>query len=275
LGGVRQPITVLFTDVAGFTPIAEALEPEAVMEKTSRYFSEVGHELVRTGATIDKYIGDSIMAFWNAPEPRADHVSCACLGALRAARRLDRLNAEFIAEGGLPMPTRFGLHTGDAIVGNVGSVDRINYTTLGHTVNLASRIEKLSKRYGTSLLVSEAVKAAAGEAFVFRFVDKVIPEGAHERIAIYELLGAMLDDEPDLRPDPKRSGTLDSWGGALVDIEAADWESACTKLRTLVAEAPDDALFRIHLDRCEAALREGSQRMASADGSDAGRSPSP
>ena len=150
LGGVRQPITVLFTDVAGFTPIAEALEPEAVMEKTSRYFSEVGHELVRTGATIDKYIGDSIMAFWNAPEPRADHVSCACLGALRAARRLDRLNAEFIAEGGLPMPTRFGLHTGEAIVGNVGSVDRINYTTLGHTVNLASRIEKLSKRYGTS-----------------------------------------------------------------------------------------------------------------------------
>jgi adenylate cyclase len=228
---------------------------------------------VRTGATIDKYIGDSIMAFWNAPEPRADHVSCACLGALRAARRLDRLNAEFIAEGGLPMPTRFGLHTGDAIVGNVGSVDRINYTTLGHTVNLASRIEKLSKRYGTHLLVSEAVRAAAGKAYVFRFVDNVVPEGAHERIAIHELLGAVLDDEPELRPDPNRAGTLDAWGRALVDIEAAAWEAACTKLHSLVAAAPDDVLFRVHLERCEASLREVSQRMASAD--HAGPRPSP
>ncbi|MET0429886.1 MAG: adenylate/guanylate cyclase domain-containing protein, partial [Microvirga sp.] len=246
------------------------LEPEAVMEKTSRYFSEVGHELVRTGATIDKYIGDSIMAFWNAPEPRADHVSRACLGALRGSRRLDRLNAEFIAEGGLPMPTRFGLHTGEAIVGNVGSVDRINYTTLGHTVNLASRIEKLSKRYGTSLLVSEAVRAAAGEDYVFRFVDEVIPEGAHERIAIHELLGAVIDDEPGLLPDPKRAGTLEPWCEALADVEAGDWNSACAKLRDLVAAAPDDVLFRIHLERCEAALRDNPQRTTPADGPEAG-----
>jgi adenylate cyclase len=274
LGGVRQPVTVLFTDVAGFTPIAEALEPEAVMEKTSRYFSEVGHELVRTGATIDKYIGDSIMAFWNAPEPRPDHVSRACLGALRAARRLDRLNAEFIAEGGLPMPTRFGLHTGEAIVGNVGSVDRINYTTLGHTVNLASRIEKLSKRYGTSLLASEAVRAAAGDAYVFRFVDRVVPDGAHETIAIHELLGVVLEDEPELLPDPIRAGTLEAWSDVLGDLDAAAWMSAVAKLRVLVAASPNDALFRIHLERCEAALRDGAPRTASGDGPDAGPRPS-
>ena len=103
------------------------------------------------------------MAFWNAPEQRADHVAMACLGALRASRRLDKLNAEFLREGGGEMRTRFGVHTGDAVVGNVGSVDRINYTALGHTVNMASRFEKLNKRYGTTILVSEDVRSAAGE----------------------------------------------------------------------------------------------------------------
>jgi adenylate cyclase len=207
-GGKRQPVTVLFTDVAGFTTMAEGLDPEQVMSKTSRYFSEVGSELVRSGATIDKYIGDSIMAFWNAPEEHEDHVSLACLGALRAARRLDSLNAEFIAEGGAPMRTRFGLHTGEAVIGNVGSVDRINYTALGHTVNIASRLEKLNKRYGTSILVSEAVREAATGEFVFRFVDTTVPDGAHQAIAIYELLGAARPDEPELAPLPERQETL-------------------------------------------------------------------
>ncbi|MBM6596723.1 adenylate/guanylate cyclase domain-containing protein [Microvirga pudoricolor] len=253
LGGVRQPITVLFTDVAGFTPIAEALEPEAVMAKTSRYFSEIGQELVRSGATIDKYIGDSIMAFWNAPEPREDHVALACLGALRATRRLERLNAEFIAEGGLPMHTRFGVHTGEAVVGNVGSVDRMNYTALGHTVNLASRIEKLSKRYGTTLLVSEAVKNAAGDGFILRFIDRVVPEGAHESIGIYELLGTTVGDEPELRPHPDRLDTLEDWKAALEAYEGGDWRGAADRLRDLVEAAPDDRLFRIYLGRSEAA----------------------
>jgi adenylate cyclase len=234
LGGKRQPITVLFTDVAGFTPIAEGLDPEEVMAKTSRYFSDVGREMVRSGATIDKYIGDSIMAFWNAPEPREDHISAACLGALRAARRLDRLNQEFLAEGGSPMPTRFGLHTGEAIIGNVGSVDRINYTALGHTVNMASRIEKLSKRYGTTILVSEAVRDGVGDGYVFRFVDKTTPEGAHREMAIYELLGANRPDEPELEPFPERLRTLRAWEEAYSSYATEDWPiraisfSSCT-----------------------------------------------
>lgn len=200
LGGIRQPITVLFTDVFGFTTMAETLGPEEVMAKTSRYFSEIGTELIRSGATIDKYIGDSVMAFWNAPERRDNHAALACLGALRASRRLDALNAEFLAEGGAAMRTRFGIHTGEAVVGNVGSVDRINYTALGHTVNMASRFEKMNKRYGTTILVSEDVRAAAGEDFVFRFVDRAVPDGAHSAIALYELIGAQIADEPALLP---------------------------------------------------------------------------
>jgi len=189
LGGRRQPITVLFSDVEGFTALAEGLPPEELMERTSRYFTALGEALIASGATIDKYIGDSVMAFWNAPEAQPDHVRRACLGALAAAERIDRLNAEFEAEGRLPMPTRFGLHTGEAVVGNVGSVDRMNYTALGHTVNVAARLEALNKIHGTRILVSEAVRQEAGEGFEFRFVGNEIPRGAREPVPIYALVG--------------------------------------------------------------------------------------
>ncbi|NIX78111.1 adenylate/guanylate cyclase domain-containing protein [Microvirga terricola] len=254
LGGKRQPVTVLFSDVAGFTTMAEGLDPEEVMAKTSRYFSEIGNELVRSGATIDKYIGDSIMAFWNAPDERQDHVAAACLGALRASHRLERLNAKFVAEGGAPMRTRFGMHTGDAVVGNVGSVDRVNYTVLGHTVNMASRFEKLNKRYGTTILVSEDVCAAAGENYLFRFVDRTVPEGAHRPMAVYELLGAMRPDEPELAPVPERLETLEAWEVVRALCEAGDWQTALGLLEKLVEAAPDDILFRVYLDRCRANL---------------------
>jgi adenylate cyclase len=189
LGGRRQPITVLFSDVEGFTALAEGLPPEELMERTSRYFTALGEALIASGATIDKYIGDSVMAFWNAPEAQPDHVRRACAGALAAAERIDRLNTEFEAEGRLPMPTRFGLHTGEAVVGNVGSVDRMNYTALGHTVNVAARLEALNKIHGTCILVSEAVRQEAGEGFEFRFVGNEIPRGAREPVPIYALIG--------------------------------------------------------------------------------------
>lgn len=254
LGGKRQPVTVLFSDVAGFTTMAEGLDPEEVMAKTSRYFSEIGNELVRSSATIDKYIGDSVMAFWNAPDERDDHVSVACLGALRASRRLDRLNAEFLAEGGLPMRTRFGMHTGDAVVGNVGSVDRVNYTVLGHTVNMASRLEKMNKRYGTTILVSEDVRTAAGEDYVFRFVDRTIPEGAHHPMAVYELLGQVRSGEPQLEPSSERLETLETWKAVCALCEVGDWPAALVQLEKLVEVASNDMLFRVYLDRCRASV---------------------
>ncbi|MGK9168840.1 adenylate/guanylate cyclase domain-containing protein [Inquilinus limosus] len=196
LGGRRQPITVLFSDVEGFTALAEGLAPEELMERTSRYFSALGEELIASGATIDKYIGDSVMAFWNAPEPQPDHVRRACIGALNAAARIDKLNAEFEVEGSRPMLTRFGLHTGDAVVGNVGSVDRMNYTALGHTVNVAARLEALNKIHGTTILASEAVRQEAGEEFEFRFVGNEVPRGAREPVPIYALVGLRGGAEP-------------------------------------------------------------------------------
>jgi adenylate cyclase len=212
LGGRRQPVTVLFSDVEGFTALAEGLSPEELMERTSRYFTALGEALIASGATIDKYIGDSVMAFWNAPEAQPDHVRRACLGALAAAKRIDELNAEFEAEGRRAMPTRFGVHTGEAVVGNVGSVDRMNYTALGHTVNVAARLEALNKIHGTTILVSEAVRQEAGEGFEFRFVGNVVPRGAREPVPIYALVGLCEDAS-----DATASGLRADIAGARAD----------------------------------------------------------
>ena len=189
LGGERKPVTVLFTDVTAFSTMAETLTPEEVMARTGRYFEVLGRPLMAGGATIDKYIGDSIMAFWNAPEDQPDHAALACRAVLEAAARVDALNAEFVAEGATPMLTRFGLHTGEAVVGNVGSADRMNYTVLGHTVNVAARLEGLNKSYQTRILVTDSVRVAAGAGFRFRYVDTIAPRGTREAIRIHELEG--------------------------------------------------------------------------------------
>jgi adenylate cyclase len=249
LGGKRQPLTLLFSDVVGFTAMAENLDPEALTSMMSRYFSEVGAALVESGGTIDKYLGDAVMTFWNAPVEQPDHVRRACLGALEAAARVTKLNVAFEAEGLPIMPTRFGLHTGEVVVGTIGSVDRVNYTALGHVVNLASRIEGLNKRYGTTLLVSDAVRQAAGDDFLFRYVDSVVPLGAMEPIALYELLGLRetLAEEND---------RVMLWDEACARYYARDWDGAQALFAKVLARWPDDRLCLLYRDRADLYRRE-------------------
>ena len=187
LGGSRRELTILFTDVVNFTGITESAEPTQVMLYTSRYFSAVSEAVMASKGTIDKFIGDGVMAFWNAPAEDPDHALNACAGALAFLRVNDRLNAEFEREGWPAYRTRIGLHTGEAVVGNIGSEDRMNYTALGATVNLAARLEGLNKNYGTSILVSAALRERASSRFVFRRVDRISPKGFAEAFDIYEL----------------------------------------------------------------------------------------
>jgi len=249
LGGKRQTLTLLFSDVVGFTTLAENLDPETLTQVASRYFSEVGAALVESGGTIDKYIGDAVMAFWNAPTPQPDHVRLACLGALAAAERVRKLNEAFQAEGDPVMPTRFGLHTGEVVVGTIGSVDRINYTALGHVVNLASRIEGLNKRYGTTILVSDAVRQGAGEDFLFRFVDSVVPAGATEPIALYELMGLA-----EKLPDTGQRVAL--WNEACARYYARDWDGVLARLDQMQERWPEDRLAQLYRDRADRHRRE-------------------
>jgi adenylate cyclase len=190
LGGVREEITVLFTDVRDFTTIAEAADPDILMHQTSRYFSVLTEAFLAEGGTIDKFIGDAVMVFWNAPNRQPDHVERACKAALAARLACEKLNSKFETEGLKPFFTRFGIHVGEAVVGNLGSTERMNYTALGNTVNLAARLEGLNKQFGTVILVSEDVYLRAQHCFQFRAFESVIAKGMTKETHVFELVGA-------------------------------------------------------------------------------------
>jgi adenylate cyclase len=190
LGGARREITVIFTDVQGFTTIAESADPDALMRQTSRYFTALTEAFLAEGGTIDKFIGDSVMVFWNAPHLQPDHIARACRAALGARMASEKLNGQFEAEGSPRFFTRFGIHVGEAVVGNLGSAERMNYTILGTTVNLASRLEGLNKDYGTSILVSEAVYSRVRQSFRFKSIASVVAKGMTMETRIYELIEA-------------------------------------------------------------------------------------
>jgi adenylate cyclase len=189
LGGVKQDITLVFTDVRGFTTIAESADPDVLMRQTSRYFSVLTEAFLAEGGTVDKFIGDAVMVFWNAPHPQPDHVARACRAVLAAKAAGERLNTEFEADGLKPFFTRFGIHVGEAVVGNVGSTERMNYTALGNTVNLAARLEGLNKETGTTVLVSEDVYRRVEGLFKFRALDAVVAKGMTKETRIFELTG--------------------------------------------------------------------------------------
>jgi adenylate cyclase len=188
LGGVRQEVTILFTDIYNFTGIAEATAPDVLMRQTSRHFTAVTKVFLAEGGTVDKFIGDAVMVFWNAPRPQADHVERACRAALAAKAASDDLNSEFAAEGLAPFNIRIGIHVGEVVVGNIGSAERMEYTALGTAVNLAARLEGLNKEYGTSVLVSEAVRERAGDKFAFRPLASVTAKGMSRPTRVCELL---------------------------------------------------------------------------------------
>jgi adenylate cyclase len=191
LGGVRREVTILFTDVTNFTGIAEAVDPDSLMRQTSRHFAALTEAFLAEGGTVDKFIGDSVMVFWNAPHLQRDHVERACRAALAAKAASDALNAEFEAEELPPFIVRLGLHFGDAVVGNVGSAERMNYTVLGNSVNLAARLEGLNKEYGTTILVSEAVRERVESCFRFKPIASVIAKGMTTETRVYELVEAV------------------------------------------------------------------------------------
>jgi adenylate cyclase len=190
LGGIREEITVVFTDVRDFTTIAESADPDILMHQTSRYFSVLTEAFLAEGGTVDKFIGDAVMVFWNAPNPQPDHVERACRAALAGRLACETLNSQFETEGLKPFFTRFGIHVGEAVVGNLGSTERMNYTALGNTVNLAARLEGLNKQFGTAILVSEGVYLRVQHCFQFRAFESVIAKGMTKETRIFELVRA-------------------------------------------------------------------------------------
>ena len=200
-GMEQRFMTILFSDVESFTAIAEQLSSQELSAQTSHYFETVTSTVAEEGGTIDKFIGDSVMALWGAPTVTEDHVFRACVAALRASRRMEQVNAQWATEGRKQMRVRFGVHCDTVVVGNVGSRARLNYTVMGDGVNVAARIEGLNKEFGTSICVSEDVYNRVSGRINVRPLGRVPVKGRKTEIKVYELLGVVGSNDPELVAD--------------------------------------------------------------------------
>ena len=208
LGGEGKEITVFFSDIRGFTPIAETMDPQRLVSILNRYFEVMSEEIVRTGGTIDKYIGDSIMAFWGAPVEDSEQAEHAIQASFAMLEKLKELNKEFVAEGCPEIAIRIGLHRGRAVVGNVGSSRRFDYTVIGDAVNAASRMEGLNKDHGTQIIISDMVRNFLKDKTRWKPLGSVIVKGKSESINIYTLSFASQPElsQPAVTKQPMAQG---------------------------------------------------------------------
>ena len=188
LGGERRRISIFFSDIENFTSISEPLQPEQLTDLLNKYLSELSEIILKNGGTIDKYEGDAIIAFWNAPLDTENHERKAIETAIECQKQLKELNSEFVKIAGRPLATRIGINTGDAVVGNMGSSKRFDYTMFGDSVNLASRLEGLNKEFGTKILctyetVTNAIKQ--GSSLQFRLIAYAKVIGKDKSVPVY------------------------------------------------------------------------------------------
>ncbi|HEY0590327.1 MAG TPA: adenylate/guanylate cyclase domain-containing protein, partial [Thermoanaerobaculia bacterium] len=189
LGGERRDLTVLFSDIRGFTSISEAAEPEEVVEMLNEYLTRMVEILLSHGGTLDKFIGDAVMGFWNAPTEVADHPRRAVLCAIEMIEETARLREQWEKEGKASIRIGIGINTGEAVVGNIGSSRVFSYTVIGDTVNLASRLEGKNKDYGTEVIVSESTMLRMGDDIPAFYLDEVRVKGKNLPVKIYEIRG--------------------------------------------------------------------------------------
>jgi len=189
LGGESADLSVLFTDIQDFTSFSEQTTPDKVAEVLGYYMEAMASAIQGEKGTIDKFIGDGVMAFWNAPEEVPNHAVLACRAALKCRAALRDLYASPAWKGMPEFETRFGMHRCTAYVGHFGAPDRFNYTAIGDGINLASRLEGLNRHYGTTIIASGSIQSCAREQFEFRLLDRVAVQGKTRVITIYELVG--------------------------------------------------------------------------------------
>lgn len=263
VGGDARDVTLMFSDLQGFTSQTEGLEPEALMPALSKYFEAMEAAISNNLGTVDKYIGDAIMALWNAPLDDPDHAVHACNAALSCLKVEASLNSEKEASPLRPLHTRFGLHTGRVVVGNVGSLSRLQYTALGSAVNFASRLEGLNKVYGTQILVSEAVYLQVMHSFVMREIDVVVPLGTKNPTRIYELICETSDNE-NSSVSACNAREFEQWHESYALYKSRKWKDALIAFEEHRKIARNKHLIDTFIDRCNGFV--GEPPSASWDG---------
>ncbi|WP_224367322.1 adenylate/guanylate cyclase domain-containing protein [Hyalangium versicolor] len=241
-GGERKVLTVLFCDLVGFTSMSEQLSPEAMVGLLNTYFEQATEVLTRHGATLDKFIGDAIMCFWNAPLPQEDHAVRACLAALDLVALVERLAPGLEAQGLPRIACRIGINTGQGVAGNIGSRMAQDYTVIGDSVNLASRLEGASKAYGTRTLVAEDTVSAAGDRIVARELDWLRVKGKQQPVRVFELLGVAGTAPP---------AHVERFAQGLALYRARRFVEA----RAAFLDSPEDGCSRRFAARCDALIQ--------------------
>lgn len=244
LGGERRRVTLFFSDLAGFTTISERLSPETVVGLLNDYLSTMTEIILDEEGTVDKFEGDAIMAFWGAPLDQPDQARRACRAALRQQAALKELNRRCADLKLPPLSMRIGLHTGDAIVGNLGSVKRFDYTAIGDTVNLASRLEGVNKFYGSHVIASEITVAACEDGVEFRELDLVAVKGKEQAVRVFEVLGLT----GELTPEVIRR--RQDFAEGLKFYRQGRFAEAQTRFEAILAENPEDGPAKTFLARC-------------------------
>jgi adenylate cyclase len=235
LGGERREISILFTDIRGFTTMSENLDPEALVSLLHDFLNPMSNIIINQGGTIDKYMGDAIMALFGAPLVQADHPRMACRAALEMAAILAALNQEWAGQGRPPLRIGVGVNTGPVAVGNMGSDRLFDYTAIGDNVNLASRLEGLNKFYGTNILISETTAQALENGFILRDVDQVRVKGKAQAAHIYELLG-------EGEPNPELARFVELYHQGLALYRKGRFAECLTAFGRALEVRPDDAV---------------------------------
>ena len=246
LGGDKKYLTAMFTDIQGFSTISEKLDPSDLVRLLNAYLTEMSDIVLDVRGTIDKYEGDAIIAFFGAPVDDPEHAINACRSAVRMKRVEVELNERFLAENMTPSPlsTRIGINTGDMVVGNMGTERKMDYTIMGHAVNLAARLEGVNKQYGSYILVSEATRNECGDEFVFRALDKVRVVGVSEPVQLYELLEERSHASAELLE------RVDEFHSALELFRNQKFVAAGKLFADIAERVPSDSPAKTYAKRC-------------------------
>jgi len=251
-GGRKKRVTVFFADIAGFTTLAEQLPPEEAAMILHGIFNAFTEVIIRNRGVIDKYIGDSVMAFWGAPVSSGQDESSACRAAIECMEALQDLNVSFAAQGLPPVSMRIGIHTGEALVGNLGSDRLFDYTVVGDTVNLASRLESVNKVFGTRIIISRDTFAGAADLFLARELGRIEVKGKSSVATIYELIG-FRDSATAATRD-----MLSLFRDGLELFRREEWQQAGEIFNRVLNDSPEDGPSAFYLRRCASPVRTAS-----------------
>jgi adenylate cyclase len=248
LGGESRYLTIFFSDLKDFSALSEITPSRELLMRVSSYLELFTYAIKEEKGTIDKFIGDSVMAFWGAPLLEQNHAYHACVAAVKSQRRMKLLNDALLAEEKPPLIARIGIHSDAVLVGNIGSSERLSYTVMGDGVNVASRLEGINKDYDTRICVSHSLFKEAGERLWVRPIDTITVKGRKGEILIYELVG-IRDGDEETQISPREQALCKATEKAFHLYSLKDYVEA-SKAYEAIAQEYDDNLSRIMMNKC-------------------------